>query len=407
MRLYLFDDRVADGWAPFALTRPCSELLFGDRLLRRRLERYAGTPAAGLMTRPWLGAYREEETPPVVDRSIREQEERLFLCSRFVPAAGARFEPPERASTLWIEGEAVGAWLPAEVPGPEPAWFRQPEALPGTGEVELAGDLLSAAWELISRNPDRLEADLAARAGGPDAPPPVQAPPRGAEIVGGGRVELGGDVRVEPGVLIDTREGPVCLDEGVEVLAGTRLSGPLYAGRSSRLLGGALATVSAGPRSYLRGEVESTVVWGYSNKAHDGYLGHSYVGRWVNLGALTTNSDLKNNYRPVRIPGPEGEEVQTGLLKLGCLVGDHVKTGIGMLLNTGTLIGAGSNLFGEMPPRRVPPFSWGGGETLGTHRKEQFLRTAEVVAGRRGVPFDETTRRWLGAVWEAGRAPSG
>ena len=149
------------------------------------------------------------------------------------------------------------------------------------------------------------------------------------------------------------------LDDGVEVRAGARLAGPVHAGVGSRLLGGPFDAVSAGPRCYLRGEIEETVVLGYTNKAHDGFLGHAYLGSWVNLGAMTTNSDLKNNYGSVRLGDRDGE-IETGLIKLGCLIGDHVKTAIGTMLNTGTVVEAGANLFGDSrPPKWIRAFAWG------------------------------------------------
>jgi hypothetical protein len=146
--------------------------------------------------------------------------------------------------------------------------------------------------------------------------------------------------------------------------------------------------------------VESTVILGYTNKAHDGFLGHAYLGRWVNLGALTTNSDLKNNYGMVRAGGPEGSR-ETGLTKAGCLLGDHVKTGIGTFLNTGTVVGAGSNLFGgRMPPRWVPPFSWGSGEDLSEYHIEKFLEVAVRVMDRRSVRLTQATASLLRRAWE-------
>jgi hypothetical protein len=156
--------------------------------------------------------------------------------------------------------------------------------------------------------------------------------------------------------------------------------------------------VAAGPYTYLRGEVEETAVLGYSNKAHDGFLGHSLLGRWVNLGALTTNSDLKNNYGPIRIGSRNGLG-ETGMLKLGCFLGDHTKTAIGTMLNTGTVVGPGANVFGDaMPPKWVPPFAWGTGESRARYRKEDFLETALQVMRRRDVEPRDATARWLGAV---------
>lgn len=408
MRLYIFDDSVADGWSPFALTRPCSELLFGSLLLRERLERATGVPAAGIVTRPWLRGFQEPGVPPIVSADAiaeMEDEDRLFLSSRFVPEeslpAGSN-----QAATFEVAGQTAGVRVPANTPRPEDSWLRHPGPL-GDRETELPGTMLARAWELVARNPDRLSADLRAAAernvpGGKGSSTVTDALPPGVQRIGEQPLLLGPGVRIEPGVLLDTRKGPIRLDAEVEVLHGARLAGPLHVGARSRLLGGPIEALSAGPHCRLRGEIEACVVLGHANKAHAGFLGHAYLGRWVNLGAMTTNSDLKNNYSTVRV-GPPEDRVDTGLLKFGCLLGDHVKTGIGLLISTGCVVGAGSNLIGEGSlPTWVPPFSWGFGDRRTPHRKEAFVRTAEIVMARRQVTSDRGTRRWLSAVWEAG-----
>ena len=137
------------------------------------------------------------------------------------------------------------------------------------------------------------------------------------------------------------------------------------------------------------------------NKAHDGHIGHAVLGRWVNLGAFTTNSDLKNNYRDVRVWTPDGE-LDTGLMKVGCFLGDHVKTGIGTVLNTGSILGAGTNVFGgTMPPTVVPPFSWGAGTDLRDHRLDKFLETAERAMTRRDQLLTPGVRALLRTAWRA------
>ena len=157
---------------------------------------------------------------------------------------------------------------------------------------------------------------------------------------------------------------------------------------------------SIGPVCKVRGEVTDSVLVGYCNKAHDGHLGHAVLGRWVNLGAGTINSDLKNTYSPVRVRLPRGD-VDTGLLKVGSFIGDHVKTGIGTLLTTGAVIGAASNLFGgRMPPQCVPAFSWGEGAELGEHQVDKFLATAEIAMRRRGVELSAGMRHVLTAAAE-------
>ncbi len=227
--------------------------------------------------------------------------------------------------------------------------------------------------------------------------------PDGVHVLGSHPLILESNVQLEPGTLLDAREGPIQLGADVEIRAGTRLAGPAAIGTRSRLLGGSFERIATGPYAYLHGELADSVVLGYTNKAHDGYIGHSYLGRWVNLGALTTNSDLKNNYRPVRVWTPAGV-TDTGRTKVGCFLGDHVKTGIGMLLGTGAVVGAGANLFGvAMPPRYVQPFSWGEGEDLGEYRLADFLETAAAAMKRRGVELDERGRRHLESCWREGR----
>lgn len=403
MKLYLFDDSVADTWHPFSLTRPCSELLFGTSLLRERLERFAGRPTTAVLSRPWLEAFQESDAPNVIGRGpLSADEERLVISSRFVPSADARFEGRgERPILLTTDGEVVGCYLPSGTAGPEQEWLEAPEEGVAGGAWEtrnIDGGYIDTAWRFVAENPGRLAADLAREAASRGG---VEELPEGTWRLGSHALILDSDVRVEPGVVFDTRNGPVRLADRVEVRAGCRLEGPLYVGPSTVLLGGAVGTSSIGAVCRLRGEIEESVILGFTNKAHDGFLGHSYLGRWVNLGAMTTNSDLKNTYGPVRIGGPNGP-IDTGLRKLGYLMGDHVKTAIGTLINTGTVVGAGSNLFGSsQPPNWVPPFSWGSEPGGPAYDRERFLALAQRVLERRSVEFNESTSEWLASCWEA------
>jgi UDP-N-acetylglucosamine diphosphorylase/glucosamine-1-phosphate N-acetyltransferase len=299
----------------------------------------------------------------------------------------------------------VGCYLPAGVDGPDTEWLEQPDdrtAPPDWEERPWDGGLIDTAYRLVAETPGRLEADLAFHAAGRDG---ADSMPEGVWKLGDHPVMLGSDVTLEPGVVLDVRRGAIRLADSVEVRAGCRLEGPLSVGRETVLLGGAIGTSSLGPVCRLRGEIEESTILGYANKAHDGFLGHAYLGRWVNLGALTTNSDLKNSYGAIRLGGPDGP-IETGLTKLGCLLGDHVKTAIGTRLNTGSVVGAGSNLFGDsLPPTWVPPFSWGSDPGSSLYERDRFLDVAGRVLPRRGVEFDERTAAWLAACWEAaGRA---
>jgi UDP-N-acetylglucosamine diphosphorylase/glucosamine-1-phosphate N-acetyltransferase len=185
-------------------------------------------------------------------------------------------------------------------------------------------------------------------------------------------------------VVLDARKGPIYIGKGVEIHPHTRIEGPAYIGDKTKVLGGKIRTgCSIGPMCKVGGEIEETIIQGYSNKQHDGFIGHSYICEWVNLGAGTTNSDLKNNYGnvKVRINGIDVDSKQTFV---GSFIGDHSKTGIGTMLNTGTVIGVSSNIFGGgFPPKNIPSFSWGGEAGLSEYKLKEAVETARIVMGRR------------------------
>jgi UDP-N-acetylglucosamine diphosphorylase / glucose-1-phosphate thymidylyltransferase / UDP-N-acetylgalactosamine diphosphorylase / glucosamine-1-phosphate N-acetyltransferase / galactosamine-1-phosphate N-acetyltransferase len=406
--LVLFDDGTAQGWEPFALTRPAGELLFGTETLRARLERMLQTSCSAYLAADHLEGFDEVGAPRVFRHDQAPDDgDRLFLLSRalLAPGAAGRVEGLGGSSAaVVVDGRTVGWFAPAGSPPPGREFLRDPNgaASPGgaTRTLHLAGRVLERVWELVLANPDQVADDIRDRF---PAHRPAQLPP-GVHRIGDGIVVVGSGARIEPGVVLDTRGGPIWLDEGAEVRAFTRLAGPAYVGRGSRLLGGPIEAVSIGPVCRVRGELAESICLGYTNKQHDGHIGHAYLGRWVNLGAETTNSDLKNNYGTIRVWTPAGE-TDTGMIKLGSLIGDHVKTGIGLLLNTGTVIGAGSNLYGAaMPPRFVPPFSWGSGVELTEYRADKFLDVAERAMSRRDVALSPAMRAVLERGWQRSRA---
>jgi UDP-N-acetylglucosamine diphosphorylase / glucose-1-phosphate thymidylyltransferase / UDP-N-acetylgalactosamine diphosphorylase / glucosamine-1-phosphate N-acetyltransferase / galactosamine-1-phosphate N-acetyltransferase len=405
--LYLFDDDVARSWEPFSLTRPPGELLFGAFLLRERAERYWQSHCRGHLSTPGLVGFAEPGAPPVLDPAglspggpavPPEGDPRVFQSSRVALGPRAPVLPGATPATLILGGEVVGWIVPPGEPPPSPELLSNPKALPGSATLEVQGERLENVWDLMDRNARQLRDDIPRHFPGYA----VEELP-GSYILGDGLLSVGAEVTVEPGCVFDVSGGPIRLSDGVVVRAHTRLEGPAFVGPGSVILGGVLSGVSTGPVCKIRGEVESSVILGYTNKAHDGFLGHAYLGRWVNLGAFTTNSDLKNNYGPVRV-GTASGAVDTGLLKVGCFLGDHVKTGIGTVLNTGTTVGAGCNLFGgRMPPTYVPPFSWGAGTDLTEYRLEPFLEVAARSMARRGMELDEGMAGVLSRAWESTR----
>jgi UDP-N-acetylglucosamine diphosphorylase/glucosamine-1-phosphate N-acetyltransferase len=381
--LYLLDPEPAPGWAPFAGARPLCELRAGAHLVRERWERFAGTGTREIFALPHLAGFVEPGVPPVVARH-QVVGPALVGSSTFAPTGPAP-PLPEGAFRLTAAGVTVGWGV-----GPGARWDGP---LPGATAVEVSGVVLRGTYDLVPALEALLPGDVRALLGAGD---PL---PRGVTVLGDPAALALRGAAIEPGVVFDTRGGAVVVEDGVEVRGGARLEGPLWIGPHARILGGAIGGTAIGPACVVRGEVAASVFLGFANKAHDGFVGHSVVGRWVNLGAGTITSDLKNTYGPVRLR-VGATTIETGLVKLGSLIGDHAKTAIGTLLGTGTVIGTGANVFdAERPPRDVAPFAWGGAGD-GRMTRDGFLAVAARVLPRRGVALDVPTRAVLERIYD-------
>ena len=381
--LYLLDPDPAPAWAPFAGARPLSELRAGAHLIRQRWERFLGVETREIFALPHLAGFVEPGVPPVVARHPVTGPA-IVGSSTFAPR-GVAPPLPNGACRLTCEGVTVGWGV-----GPGATWDA-PQV--GAAAIEVTGVVLHGTHDLVRVLEPLLAEDAAARIGDSD---PV---PRGSIVIGDpAALQLQG-AAVEPGVVFDTRTGPIVLESGVEVRSGTRLEGPVWIGANTRVLGGSIRASALGPRCVVRGEMVACVFLGYGNKAHDGFLGHSVVGRWANLGAGTITSNLKNTYGPIRLT-VAGTTIQTGLINLGSLIGDHAKTAIGTLLDTGSVIGTGANVFeSPRPPKYVAPFAWGGAGPARMTR-DGFLAVAERVLPRRDITVDAAIHGVLGRIYD-------
>ena len=387
--LILLDPEPAPGWVPFVGVRPLSELRAGAHMIRERWEMLVGAEAREIIALPHLAGFAEAGMPPVVPRHAIPGPA-VIGSSAFAPQ-GLAPEFPSEPFRLACGGITVGWGVPAGATWDGP--------VPQAQAVEVPGLVLHGVHDLIPALEKLLPGDLRRLLGESD---PI---PAGSIIIGEPALIALQECAVEPGVVFDTTAGPIVLESGVLVRSGTRLEGPLWVGANSRLLGGSIRVAAIGPRCNVRGEVSTSVFMGYANKSHDGFLGHSVLGRWANLGAGTITSNLKNTYGPVRLDAA-GTPVETGLQQLGSLIADHAKTAIGTLLGTGTILGAGANVFGPAhPPKYVRPFAWGVDGTARMER-EGFLKIVERVLPRRDIAVDEATRAVLGRVYDwSVRAP--
>jgi UDP-N-acetylglucosamine diphosphorylase/glucosamine-1-phosphate N-acetyltransferase len=211
----------------------------------------------------------------------------------------------------------------------------------------------------------------------------------GINIINNEEVLISKNVIIKPGVVIDASNGPVYIDEYAFIYPNAVIEGPVCIGESAKIKAGAsiYENVSIGKLCKIGGEVEDSVILSYSNKQHAGFIGHSYLGSWVNLGADTNCSDLKNNYSTVKVQ-LNGKAVDTESQLLGVIIGDHSKTAINTMFNTGTVVGFSCNIFGAgFPDKYIPSFSWGGSESLSTYDLDKSIATAKIVLNRRDEKF--------------------
>lgn len=207
---------------------------------------------------------------------------------------------------------------------------------------------------------------------------------------------------VNPFVVLDASEGPIYIGKNVEIFPHVTIKGPVYIGDNSLVKSNSLIyhNTSIGKVCKVGGEIENSIIHSYSNKQHEGFLGHSYLGSWINIGASTNNSDLKNNYGEVDVY-VNGKMVNSGSQFVGLIMGDHSKTAINTMFNTGTNVGVSCNLFGSgFPPKYIPSFSWGGSEWLRTYDISKCIEVAKIVMQRRNIILSESEELLLHKIYE-------
>lgn len=436
--LLLFEDEHASSFEPLALLRSVARLRLGAWTHAERWERLAPARELALVCREALadveretGTWREvtgggATSAPRASNGSDGTPDTLFVAARLGrpdASASARILGLATNHALLANGRLIAARASgrraaglrdalAERAGVAPIRFDVDPEGDGTDEtrsLESSGFSVSdlalspprTLAELLADAADALASDFEFYSSAMGAPDVAAFP--GVHFLRPDRIRLGEDVRLDPGVVLDARDGPILLGPGACVSANSVLAGPVAIGPRCLVKPGAkiLHGTCVGPVCKIGGEIEGSILQGFSNKQHDGFLGHSILGEWVNLGAATDTSDLKNNYGEVRLV-VAGRERSTGTRHIGSFFGDHTKTGIHTMLNTGTVVGAFSNLFGaSFPPKEVPSFAWGGDGVWHEHRLEKALEVARIVTGRRELSLSRATEALAARVFEA------
>ncbi len=404
MRLVVFEDEKYDQLYPLSLTRAVFELKCGITSLMEKIRRTYPANETSYFLRDYIAPMFKKRYPSDSVNDIQSVmgKDILIINGRCLFMNGPLNLSGEQG---WVaeNNDLVYAKISKETLDE----FRE-DSFEGlldyiksrTKKVKIDYKLINYPWDLINYNCQAILVDFKRmKKVGIEGLMAEEAVIYGPKE----QVYIAKEAEVHPMVCLDTKGGPVFIDEGAKIHPFTRIEGPSYIGKNTIILGAKIREgCSIGPVCLIGGEVEESIFHGYTNKCHDGFIGHGYIGEWVNLGALTTNSDLKNDYSNISVI-VKGKPVNTGSIKAGCFVGDHTKTSIGTCMNTGAHIGALCIIVssGGVLPKYIPSGSWfiNNSVTKGFGFK-RLVQTAEAAMGRRKVQFTEEDAQLLRRVYE-------
>ncbi len=383
MNYILFDGDVRNSLLPFTYTKPVADLRFGILTIREKWEKHLG-----LTTTTITEEYLEEKYPMV------ELDENILINASFCPTESLVEKVKSLSENEAIfRGEDVIAFYTTS--SQEEVNFDE------YTQIEFDEDILQIknTWDIFSLNDKAIKQDFDLITEGRKSQPI----PAGVQAINKENIFIEEGAKLSFAFLNAT-DGPIYIGNNAEIMEGCVVRGALAMCDNSVLKLGAkiYGATTLGPYCKVGGEVNNSVLMGYTSKAHDGFLGNSVLGEWCNLGADTNNSNLKNNYAEVKLwDFNTGRFAKTGLTFCGLMMGDHSKCGINTMFNTGTVVGVFANIFGSGFPRNfIPSFSWGGASGFTEYKTNKVFEVAGVVMKRRNLEFDEVEQRILENVFE-------
>ncbi|WP_372746333.1 GlmU family protein [Lutibacter sp.] len=384
MNYILFDGTVRASLLPLTYTRPVADLRVGILTIREKWEQYLGFTTTTLTE-----DYLEEKFPMV------EMEQNILINASFLPTKNLAEIISELSQNQAVfKGEEVIAFYTNDT---------QDEVnFDSYKIIEFTEDVIQIknTWDIFSFNDAAIKADFEIITEGRKSQPI----PKDVHVINKENIfiEEGAEVLYSS---LNASSGPIYIGKNASIMEGSLIRGPFSLGEESTIKMGAkiYGATTIGPYCKVGGEVNNSVIFGYSNKGHEGFLGNSVLGEWCNIGADSNNSNLKNNYDEVRLWSYETHNfAKTGLQFCGLIMGDHSKCAINTMFNTGTVVGVSANIYGSNFPRNfVPSFSWGGSAGYSTYQINKALETAKLVFKRRDLDFDEKEQKILEHIFES------
>ncbi len=384
MNVILFD--LEQSWKnllPLTYTRPVSEIRIGILTIKQKWDKELNTNCSHSTK-----SYLSKKFP------IKEHPDSLFINGSLcpTPALASEIKKLKPMQALVKNNEVLA--LVGEA--------KHVKALLDHEKIEFKQDILNVAnvWDVFQKNGEALKLDFELLTKNKKS----QALSSSVTVIGNKELIFLEEGAKAEACILNTTSGPIYLAKDAEIMEGSAVRGPFALGEHSalKLCTKIYGPTTIGPHCKVGGEVNNSVIFGFSNKAHDGFLGNSVVSEWCNLGADTNNSNLKNNYGNVKLFNyAQNKMVDSGLQFCGLIMGDHSKTGINTMLNTGTVVGVGANIYGgSFPATHIPSFSWGGSDGFETYKLDKLFETAEKVFERRSMKLDNTEKEILSSVFE-------
>jgi UDP-N-acetylglucosamine diphosphorylase/glucosamine-1-phosphate N-acetyltransferase len=383
MNYILFDGPARTALLPFTYTRPVADIRIGILTIREKWEKYLGSTTTTLTEE-----YLSDKYPMV------ELEENVMINASYLPNEKlVEIISNLKSNQAIFKDDAVIAFFAND--SQEEVDFDQYEI------IEYTGNCLTVehTWDIFAKNDSAIREDFALLTEGRSSQPI----PKSVNVISPENIFIEEGVKMEF-VTLNASTGPIYIGKNAEIMEGSVIRGPfaLCEEAQVKLATKVYGATTVGPHCRIGGEVNNSVLFGYSNKGHDGFLGNSVLGEWCNIGADSNNSNLKNNYEEVKLWSFETESfAKTGLQFCGLMMGDHSKCGINTMFNTGTVVGVSANIFGSGFPRNfVPSFSWGGASGFVTYQTNKAFEVAKIVMDRRHIEFNEQDKAILEHVFE-------
>ncbi len=385
MNYILFDDHTWQNLLPLTFTKPVAEIRIGILTITEKWEHYLNGKLT-FQTQEYLNQkYKASYTNNAV-----------FINGKICPTPELLAQINQLEFNTGIKKGSTLIAFRSNIASP----LNIADALISSVETSTMYTSVENVWDIFSKNGDAIKADFDLITRG-----------RTSQLLSTSNTVIGDakQIFLEEGAIIEasilnTNTGPIYIDKDAEIMEGSVVRGPFSLGEHAALK---LSTkiygpTTVGPHSKVGGEVNNSVIFAYSNKGHDGFLGNSVIGEWCNLGADTNNSNLKNNYGNVKLYSySQKKMIDTGLQFCGLIMGDHSKCGINTMFNTGTVVGVGANIFGGgFPPTHISSFSWGGADGMEEYKFDKMIETASRVFARRNLTVNAVEKDILEKIFK-------